>query len=120
MSIHGTCPACRHLVPLSEGDTQTCPVCRHSFSRPVPSGEPAPTLEPLAGNLDSPPTAPPGPAEVPARIGRFEVRQVVGEGGFGVVYRAFDPVTRREIALKVARPELLHTPQRVKRFLREG
>src|ERR1700674_606423 len=32
--------------------------------------------------------------------GRYEVRQVLGQGGMGLVYRAYDPVVRREVAVK--------------------
>ena len=32
--------------------------------------------------------------------GRYEVRQVLGQGGMGLVYRAYDAVVRREVAVK--------------------
>src|SRR5260370_7915281 len=32
--------------------------------------------------------------------GRYEVRQILGHGGMGLVYRAYDTVVRREVAVK--------------------
>src|SRR6202167_2398323 len=32
--------------------------------------------------------------------GRYEVRQILGQGGMGLVYRAYDLVVRREVAVK--------------------
>lgn len=57
---------------------------------------------------------------LPARIGRFAVEGVVGAGAFGQVYRAFDPILKRTVAVKVARPEQMHDPGRVERFEREA
>ncbi len=57
---------------------------------------------------------------MPARLGRFEIRRLVGEGVFGRVYEAYDPQLKRSVALKVAKPEQLASPRRVERFLREA
>ena len=35
------------------------------------------------------------------RIGHYEVLQVLGHGGFGIVFRAFDDVLHRVVAVKV-------------------
>lgn len=59
-------------------------------------------------------------ARMPRTLGRFELRGWVGEGTFAEVFRGFDRRLDREVALKVARPGTLGTPQRVKRFLREA
>lgn len=36
-------------------------------------------------------------------LGRFEIRGVLGRGSFGLVYRAYDPLLDREVALKIPR-----------------
>jgi len=38
-----------------------------------------------------------------ARLGRYEVRGWLGGGRFGDVYRALDPLSGREVAIKVVR-----------------
>jgi len=56
----------------------------------------------------------------PARFGRFEVRRELGRGSFGVVFLAYDPRLRRQVALKVPRPEVLVTAEMRRRFEREA
>ena len=51
-----------------------------------------------------------------SQLGRFILRDEVGRGGFGLVYRAFDPELKREVALKIPRPEALFTEDRQRRF----
>ncbi len=56
----------------------------------------------------------------PASVGRFEVRAVLGEGAFGVVYRAYDPQLDREVALNVPKLDVLGAHFDAARFLREA
>jgi len=40
------------------------------------------------------------------RIGRYELRAKIGRGGFAIVYRAWDPELRREVAVKLRHSEV--------------
>jgi serine/threonine protein kinase len=63
------------------------------------------------------------PASMPGalgRLGHYEVLQVLGRGGFGIVVKAFDERLQRLVALKVLAPELAATSPARKRFLREA
>jgi eukaryotic-like serine/threonine-protein kinase len=53
-------------------------------------------------------------------IGRYQIKRELGRGGMATVYRAFDPMFDREVALKVLPRELLHNAQFHKRFAREA
>jgi serine/threonine-protein kinase len=57
---------------------------------------------------------------LPEAVDRFEIIRELGRGGFGIVYLALDPVLRREIALKLQRPETVLSPELRRRFLREA
>jgi WD40 repeat protein len=56
----------------------------------------------------------------PTQIGRFQIRARLGRGGWGVIFRAFDPLLQRDVALKVPRPEALISEETRQRFIREG
>jgi serine/threonine protein kinase len=46
--------------------------------------------------------------------------QVLGRGGFGIVFRAFDDVLQRVVAIKVMAPHMAILSPARKRFLREA
>lgn len=54
------------------------------------------------------------------RLGHYEVREVIGQGGCGIVLKAFDESLHRMVAIKVMTPELAATSPARKRFLREA
>lgn len=64
----------------------------------------------LATALDTEPSGPAEPraADAPADpsllFNRFELKEKLGEGGFGIVVRAYDRRLRRDVALKVPHP----------------
>jgi tRNA A-37 threonylcarbamoyl transferase component Bud32 len=61
-----------------------------------------------------------GPVSVPERVGPYRIERELGAGGFGVVYLAYDPDVKREVALKVLHPGRLNQPEVVARFQREA
>ncbi len=50
----------------------------------------------------------------------YEVRERIGQGAFGVVWRAYQPSVGREVAVKVIRPEFASDPAFVRRFEAEA
>ena len=50
---------------------------------------------------------------------RYEIRDVLGEGGFAVVYRALDVRTKAEVAVKVLDPLMSRRNEFASRFMRE-
>lgn len=54
------------------------------------------------------------------RFGPYELRALLGVGGMGEVYQAFDTVKGRTVALKLLRPELAADPSFQERFRRES
>ena len=57
---------------------------------------------------------------LPTRFGRFELRELVGRGTFGRVFRAWDTVMRRQVAVKLPRQGRSASRDDVRTFLREA
>ncbi len=54
------------------------------------------------------------------RLGRYEIRSQIGEGGMGEVYLAEDTKLHRKVALKVLPPEVGSNQDRMRRFVQEA
>jgi serine/threonine protein kinase len=53
-------------------------------------------------------------------LGRFEILDVLGEGRYSTVYRAYDPLLERHVALKLPRAGISLTTRSLERFLGEA
>jgi hypothetical protein len=54
------------------------------------------------------------------RLGRYQLRELRGQGAFGVVYLARDTQLERDVALKVPRSQVLADPDKRRRFEAEA
>ncbi|MBI5542624.1 MAG: tetratricopeptide repeat protein, partial [Deltaproteobacteria bacterium] len=98
-----SCPSCRRLVAA---------VVRGERAEDPPDTLPEPEAEPE-----------PGPLVRGAVVGRYVVIDLLGAGGMGVVYAAYDPTLERKIALKCVRPRATGSADSGEvsaRLLREG
>jgi hypothetical protein len=59
-------------------------------------------------------------APIPKKIGKYDVIDVVGRGGMGVVYRAKDPFLDRMVAIKIMTISYTDQPDLLQRFYREA
>src|SRR5271169_6048288 len=96
---------------LVDSDATISPV---PFRRtPTPTPKPPPSR--ISGSYGSAAVFQIG--DVPG--GRYEILQLLGEGGMGAVYKATDRELDRFVALKVIRPELASDPSILARFKQE-
>ena len=78
----------------------------------------------LARTIESEP--PPAPSltdaqsAIPRQLAHHRLDELIGRGGMGSVYRAFDTALERPVAVKVLLPELSNRPESRLRFMREA
>ncbi len=53
-------------------------------------------------------------------LGQYQLRELLGVGGMGSVYRAYQVNLKREVAIKIISPELVNNPELMARFIREA
>ena len=107
-------PVLRH-EPVAEGDA----------GEGASHGRPLPAVERWAGRCevrldDASRKALGGPAPFFPPDGRFRLLGKIGEGAMGSVYEAHDTVLDQRRALKFIRPELMRSPDAVRRLQREA
>ena len=70
-----------------------------------------PEVEPIESDSDE---------QNPDRLGRFLIKRKLGQGGFGVVYLAYDPKLERLVALKMPRPSRFRSNDHLTAILDEA
>jgi len=110
------CPACRNETDPSLGRCQSC-----SLSLPQAFAASQPSSDDSATRLFSPAQdrAPGSSPSSPESFGRYRMIRLLGAGGMGEVYEAFDQELRERVALKLIRPEYATSPEADARFRRE-
>lgn len=95
---------------------KTCPKCKvlYADSEEI-CAEDGTKLVRHRGDLAGTPPLPPG-----TPVGEYVVEELLGEGGFGSVYRASHPVIGKTVAIKILHAHYSANPQVVARFVAEA
>ena len=114
------CPQCRHINPAGATRCEKCnaPLDFEGMTATSGVAEGWSIRTPAEGG-----TALSGSSQAlqPGHVlgGRYEILELLGQGGMGAVYKARDREVDREVALKVIRPDLAGHPDIVRRFKQE-
>lgn len=129
-----TCPACREKLSQLAADEAEWSSVRQSLSPGAAESEildecrrrvwyrcdgrqpAAQWAESVARQMLDSPSHP----EMMGQLGRYQVERLLGAGGMGVVFKAFDGELHRPVAIKVLAPYLSGSGAARKRFAREA
>jgi serine/threonine protein kinase/predicted ATPase len=78
--------------------------------------EPAAETQALADRIRSGELKPKTAVSPRQTIRGYELRQLLGQGSYGSVYRAYQPVIGRDVAIKVILPQYANQPDFIRRF----
>jgi WD40 repeat protein/tRNA A-37 threonylcarbamoyl transferase component Bud32 len=115
--FHLQCPHCHHAIEVVQARVPllfTCELCGKTIRT---DGQPTPVTEPGQGQ-----TLREEPSVTLRRFGRFSLIHWLGEGTYGIVYKARDPQAdmERVVALKIPRVGNLGTLMEREIFLRDA
>ena len=54
--------------------------------------------------------------KIPEKLGKYEIKEQVGRGSMGIVYKGYDPFADRDVAVKVAMSESLNDKESGERY----
>lgn len=124
-------PAAGARATVEDPAAHAAPAPRLDSARRTPAQQPArpgppPAPSASAGGAEQPaaPRAPDGPLEIGQAFGsRYHIMRMLGIGGMGAVYHAWDAELEVALALKVVRPDIADDPESAadieRRFKRE-
>lgn len=111
-----TCARCRDIV---DGLNLTAAyISKEGSTHKAPSGNSDITERDMLVDLSLLGKSP--KQEALGRMGKYDVLEVIGHGGMGVVFRAFDEQLRRTVAIKVLTRALASNTTARRRFIREA
>jgi serine/threonine protein kinase len=134
----GTCAACqarldalaggdedltRQMQNLREGPAANSPGLKRVIG--VLKDELEPEMEAASSTVSAPseilgfldPSDAPGDI---GKLGPYRVQEMLGQGGMGIVLKAFDPTLHRAVAIKILAPQLATSSSARQRFAREA